>query len=134
MKVQVPPPARADRADARRSPRRRRSAPAEGRTATAWIAAPRSVPVRRYPSAIRRAIRARSDRLVEQLLDRSRMGIAGRAADFLLALEHDQRALHAYIELLQQVLLRIEVDSEARQVLEARVVFQFREDRRLRLA
>src|SRR6187431_827942 len=40
---------------------------------------------------------AGSDRFGEQRLDRAGIGIAGRTAGFLLALEHDQRALLLYV-------------------------------------
>src|SRR5688572_16303565 len=74
------------------------------------------------------------ERLGEQLLDRSGVGIARRPADFLLALEDDQRALLLNVELLQQILLRIKIDREAGEVLEARLALEPRKYRQLRLA
>src|SRR5262249_55011755 len=58
----------------------------------------------------------------------------GGAAGLLLALEHDQCALRLHVELVQQLLLRIEIDVEAHQILEARLTLESRQDRRLRLA
>src|SRR5262245_4243906 len=75
-----------------------------------------------------------SDRLLEQPLDRVGIGIAAGTANLLLALEGDHGALHAHIELAQQILLGIEVDVEAHQVLELRRAREFGQDWCLRPA
>src|SRR5262245_31411980 len=74
------------------------------------------------------------DRLLEQPLDRVGIGVPAGAANLLLALESDHGALHSHIELAQEVLLGIEIDVEAHQVLELRHAREFRQDWRLRLA
>src|SRR5437764_14662948 len=51
---------------------------------------------------------AASDRLVQQRLDRGRIGIPGRAPDFLCPPEGNERALPLHPERAQEVFLGIE--------------------------
>src|SRR6185312_7167611 len=76
----------------------------------------------------------RSEGLVEQRRDRGAVGVADGAAGFLVALEGDQRRLHADPEGLHGVLLLIEIDDEIHQILELRRGHQLAQDRILCLA
>src|SRR6202008_3774709 len=64
------------------------------------------------------AVMAHSERLVEQRRDRGAVGVAHRAAGFLVALEGDQSRLRAHAEGLHSVLLAIEIDHEVHEILE----------------
>src|SRR6185369_14235148 len=85
-------------------------------------------------SASAPAVIACSQRLVQQRRDRGTLGIAGRTAGFGLALEGDQRRLHARPEIFHRVLLAVEVDDEIDEILELGLGHELAQDRFLRLA
>src|ERR1700729_3493472 len=80
------------------------------------------------------AVMAELEGLVEQRRDRGAVGVAHRAAGFLIALERNQRRLRAHAEGLHGVLLAIEIDHEIHEILELRRGHQLAEDRVLGLA
>src|ERR1700733_167849 len=80
------------------------------------------------------AVMAGLEGLVEQRRDRGAVGVAHRAAGFLVALERNQRRLRAHAEGLHGVLLAIEIDHEIHEILEFRRGHQLAQDRVLRLA
>src|SRR6516162_979001 len=93
-----------------------------------------SIPAAKASTRLPIAIGERSQYLVQEGGDRAAVGVADRAALLLVALERDQRRLHARAEATDEVLLAVEVDREIEEILELGIGHQLGEDRRLRLA
>src|SRR6516162_2771866 len=89
---------------------------------------------RRMPAESRRRPFVRLEGLVEQRRDRGAVGVAYRAAGFLVAFKCDQGRLRAHVERLHSVLLAVEIDHEIHEILEFRRRHQLTQDRVLRLA
>src|ERR1700758_2367174 len=73
----------------------------------------------------------RSERLVQQRGNGGAIGVADRTAGFTLALESDQRRLHAGVEGFHGILLAVEIDDEVDEVFELGVGHQLAQDRSL---
>src|SRR6516165_1911996 len=110
MKRQVRLRAQPDRIYVQRPPHREQSAESVARRARALSTRPRRM----------RRQRSRcpwSERLVQQRGNGGPISVADRTAGFMLAVERNQRRLHAGTEGFHRVLLAVEINDEVDEVL-----------------